>query len=176
MEDIDLKLKLYKKMILIRQFENGALDLYSKNIIKGSIHLYIGQEATAAGVCENAIFVFGMDPITCIKELGKQVAIHNVHAQDTRINPQAVALKGVNDYTYYGKLDERSWVFKLVGYGHGSQIWTDIIDTLRLSGYDGYITIENLDALISAEEGLTKAVDFLDRIIIHKPAGERRLE
>ena len=40
-------------MILIRQFENGALDLYSKNIIKGSIHLYTWQKVAAAGVCED---------------------------------------------------------------------------------------------------------------------------
>ena len=40
-------------MLLIREFENGALDLYSKNLIKGSIHLYVGQEATATGICSN---------------------------------------------------------------------------------------------------------------------------
>ena len=135
-------------------------------------------DAEEIGACLDLgqIFVFGMDPITCIKELGKQNAIHNVHAQDTKINPQAAALKGVNDYENYGELDKRSWVFKLVGYGHSHHIWTDIIDTLRLSGYDGYITVENLDALISAEEGIEKAADFLNKIIFQKPAGNRRLE
>lgn len=135
-------------------------------------------DAEEIGACLDLgqIFVFGMDPIACIKELGKQNAIFNVHAQDTKINPQAISIKGVNDYDNYGELDNRSWVFKLVGYGHGSKVWTDIIDTLRLVGYDGYITVENLDALISAEEGLIKAVDFLNRIIIHKPVGEKRLE
>ncbi|MCL4377568.1 MAG: thiamine pyrophosphate-dependent dehydrogenase E1 component subunit alpha [Actinobacteria bacterium] len=53
MKDIASKLKLYKKMVLIREFENCALDLYSKNLIKGSIHTYIGQEAIAVGVCSN---------------------------------------------------------------------------------------------------------------------------
>lgn len=53
MKDTVSKLKLYEKMILIRQFENGALDLYSKNAIKGSIHVCIGQEAIAVGVCSN---------------------------------------------------------------------------------------------------------------------------
>jgi pyruvate dehydrogenase E1 component alpha subunit len=51
--DTALKLKLYKKMFLIRQFENKALDLYSKNLIGGSIHVYIGEEAIAVGVCSN---------------------------------------------------------------------------------------------------------------------------
>jgi len=46
-------LQLYETMLLIRRFESAALDLYSKNIMKGSIHVYIGQEAIAAGVCSN---------------------------------------------------------------------------------------------------------------------------
>jgi len=46
-------LQLYETMLLIRKFESAALDLYSKNIMKGSIHVYIGQEAIAAGVCSN---------------------------------------------------------------------------------------------------------------------------
>lgn len=53
LEDTVSKLKLYEKMILIREFENCALDLYSKNLIRGSIHVYIGQEAIAVGVCSN---------------------------------------------------------------------------------------------------------------------------
>lgn len=51
--DTVLKLKLYEKMFLIRQFENKALDLYSQNLIGGSIHVYIGEEAIAVGVCSN---------------------------------------------------------------------------------------------------------------------------
>jgi TPP-dependent pyruvate/acetoin dehydrogenase alpha subunit len=35
-----IALKLYEKMVLIRKFDSAALDLYSKNIIKGS-GLYI---------------------------------------------------------------------------------------------------------------------------------------
>lgn len=135
-------------------------------------------DAEEIGACLDfgQLFVFGMDPIACIKELGKNNAIYNVHAQDTKINKTAIALKGVNDYENYGKLNNRSWVFKLVGYGHGAETWTDIIDTLRMVGYDGYITIENLDALISAEEGLNKAVEFLNRIIFHEEVGIKRLE
>ena len=51
--DSSFKLKLYKEMFLIREFEYGALDLYSSNHIKGSMHLYTGEEAVAVGVCNN---------------------------------------------------------------------------------------------------------------------------
>ena len=47
------KLDLLKTMLLIREFENQALELFSRNLIWGSIHLYSGQEAVAAGICKN---------------------------------------------------------------------------------------------------------------------------
>ena len=51
--DISLeKLKeFYMEMIKIRYFEEGAIKLWDKGIIKGTIHPYIGQEAIAVGVC-----------------------------------------------------------------------------------------------------------------------------
>lgn len=53
LQDINFKLRLYKKMLLIREFENTALSLYSKDLIRGSIHVYIGEEAIAVGICSN---------------------------------------------------------------------------------------------------------------------------
>jgi pyruvate dehydrogenase E1 component alpha subunit len=47
----DRKIGLYKKMVEIRLFEEKVRDLYARGLIPGSVHLYIGQEAIAAGVC-----------------------------------------------------------------------------------------------------------------------------
>lgn len=49
----NLMLSLYKKMVEIRLFEERIQDLYARGLIPGSVHLYIGQEAIAAGVCIN---------------------------------------------------------------------------------------------------------------------------
>jgi 2-oxoisovalerate dehydrogenase E1 component len=38
-------------MLLLRRFELTAQDLYRRGLIPGFIHLYVGQEAVAAGVC-----------------------------------------------------------------------------------------------------------------------------
>ncbi|MDD5727913.1 MAG: pyruvate dehydrogenase complex E1 component subunit beta [Victivallales bacterium] len=46
-------LQLYEKMVLLRRFESTAQDLYKKGVWPGFIHLYIGEEATAVGVCAN---------------------------------------------------------------------------------------------------------------------------
>lgn len=42
-------LDLYKKMYLIRRFEESCGENYSKGFIRGFLHLYIGEEAIAAG-------------------------------------------------------------------------------------------------------------------------------
>jgi pyruvate dehydrogenase E1 component alpha subunit len=40
-----------RKMHLIRQFEEGAEDSYMRGLIHGTMHLSIGQEASAVGIC-----------------------------------------------------------------------------------------------------------------------------
>lgn len=42
---------LYRKMLLIRRFEERCNELYMAGRIPSTLHLYIGQEAVAAGVC-----------------------------------------------------------------------------------------------------------------------------
>lgn len=49
----DLKKELLKIMLKIRYFEHTASTLYKEGQIPGSIHLYIGEEAIAAGACAN---------------------------------------------------------------------------------------------------------------------------
>lgn len=40
-----------RKMYLVRQFEEGAEDCYVRGLIHGTMHLSIGQEASAVGLC-----------------------------------------------------------------------------------------------------------------------------
>lgn len=49
---IDL-LNLYEQMLLIQKFELAAQENYKKGEMPGFIHLCIGQEAVAVGVCSN---------------------------------------------------------------------------------------------------------------------------
>lgn len=46
-------IELYKSMVKIRRFEEKVGELFSKCMIPGFVHLYIGQEAVAVGVCAN---------------------------------------------------------------------------------------------------------------------------
>ena len=50
-DDIDEKkrLELYNSQYLIRVAEQRAYDLFLENLVKGTSHLSLGQEAIAAG-------------------------------------------------------------------------------------------------------------------------------
>lgn len=42
---------MYRKMVLIREFEEKVAYFFSRGMIHGTTHLYVGEEATAVGVC-----------------------------------------------------------------------------------------------------------------------------
>src|SRR3954454_16360907 len=49
----DACLEMYRQMVLIRHFEELALELNTVGRIHGVVHPYSGQEAIAVGVCAN---------------------------------------------------------------------------------------------------------------------------
>ena len=49
--DADTLKDALRKMFLIRKFEEGAEDSYTRGLIHGTMHLSIGQEASAVGAC-----------------------------------------------------------------------------------------------------------------------------
>ncbi len=109
----------------------------------------------------------GMDPVASIRAL--EGAIYHVHAKDTKIDPYNTAKFGVLDTKHYSDEIHRSWVFRTVGYGNGLQYWRDLISNLRLVGYDKVLSIEHEDSLMSVDEGLEKAVEFLKQSMICEP-------
>ena len=44
-------LALYRRMLLVRRFEEGASQLYRDGEVPGFVHVSLGQEATAVGAC-----------------------------------------------------------------------------------------------------------------------------
>ena len=48
----DVRLKLYRSQVLLREAEQRAYDLFLQNLVKGTSHLSLGQEAIAAGFAE----------------------------------------------------------------------------------------------------------------------------
>ena len=48
----DVMLRMYRQMLRIRRFEERVNQLFLEGRMPGTLHLYIGQEACAVGVCE----------------------------------------------------------------------------------------------------------------------------
>ena len=109
----------------------------------------------------------GIDPLIALKNI--KGAIYHVHAKDKKIDKYNITVNGVLDTKTY--LDEfnRPWVFRSVGYGNGYDFWKDFVSTLRLVGYDGTISIEHEDSLMSPDEGLKKAISLLKDVLIREP-------
>ncbi len=115
----------------------------------------------------------GINPVIAARNLAG--AIYHVHAKDTKIDDFNTSANGVLDTKHYGDEINRSWIFRTVGYGHGEGYWRDFVSALRLVGYDKVLSIEHEDSLMTIDEGLKKAVEFLDGVMIkeEKPCGMR---
>ncbi|KAF0821677.1 sugar phosphate isomerase/epimerase [Cytobacillus firmus] len=114
----------------------------------------------------------GIDPVTAIKILGKENAIHHFHAKDTYIDQENVNMYGLTDMQPYGNVQTRAWTFRAVGCGHSLQEWSDMMSALRTFGYDYVVSIEHEDPLMSIEEGFTRAVRNLKSILIEEQPSE----
>jgi len=51
--DKDFALRLLADMVRIRRMEEKSAEMYGAGKIRGFLHLYIGEEAIAVGVCES---------------------------------------------------------------------------------------------------------------------------
>jgi sugar phosphate isomerase/epimerase len=129
----------------------------------------IGGETIGVNFDPSHLFWQGMDPLTCVRELGS--AIYHVHMKDTWLDPANIRRNGVLDTKPYTDELHRSWIFRTVGYGHGQEFWRHLISELRLAGYDGALSIEHEDSLMSTSEGFTRAVSFLrESVITEQPS------
>ncbi len=111
----------------------------------------------------------GIDVCRALRAL--KGAVYHVHAKDTRVYEENSLTNGVLDTKPYSDELNRSWLFRSVGYGHGEEFWNHFVSTLRLIGYDGVLSIEHEDSLMTPSEGLKKAITFLNRVIMHDPKG-----
>ena len=88
------------------------------------------------------------------RALGDAKCIYHVHGKDCTVDQINISVNGCNDNKPYGGIAKRSWTFRTIGYGHGLQVWKDVMSALRLIGYDYVVSIEHEDVLLNSLEGL----------------------
>ncbi len=112
----------------------------------------------------------GIDPVAAIRALGD--SIFHVHAKDTKVDKLNTAVNGVLDTKHYGDELNRSWIFRTVGYGNDFGYWKDLVSNLRMVGYDYVVSIEHEDSLMSVNEGLKKAIAFLQEVLLYEDTND----
>jgi len=150
-----------------------GLEMVPNNVVYNVETLLRLREAVGDAVGANLdpshLFWQGADIGAVIRRLG--TAIYHFHAKDSAVNPYVAAVDGVLDSKDLTEESRRAWIFRTVGYGHDQITWNHIITQLRMVGYDGAVSIEHEDSLMSADEGLRKAIGLLKQVLIKEKPG-----
>jgi len=116
------------------------------------------------------LFWQGINPCAALRAL--KGAIWHCHAKDTAVHEWNSITNGTLDTKHYRDELNRAWIFRTVGYGHPRHFWCDFVSTLRMIGYDGVLSMEHEDSLMTAKEGLEKGIRFLQSIVLSEAKGQ----
>ncbi len=124
----------------------------------------VGEEIGAN--CDlSHLFWQGCDPVEVIHLLGKQGMLFHAHMKDTVLYPQNVAKYGVLNFVFEASdLPMASDAFRAVGYGHSATLWKSVIQAYMDVGYEGILSIENEDPILTGEVGVERAAYVLKNV------------
>ena len=125
----------------------------------------VGEEIGAN--CDlSHLFWQGCDPVEVIHYLGQQRALYHAHMKDTVIVKDTAARFGVLNFPEAPeeKATEGSVFFRAVGYGHGAQLWKDIVKAYMDIDFQGIMSIENEDPILTGEVGVERALYVLKNV------------
>jgi sugar phosphate isomerase/epimerase len=111
----------------------------------------------------------GADPLVAVDALGE--AIFHVHAKDTYLNRPKQATTSLLENGSLTDVPARSWTYITLGYGHGEAWWREFCYRLRMVGYDGWLSIEHEDVMLSRLEGARRSVELLN-VVAPKEASD----
>jgi sugar phosphate isomerase/epimerase len=111
------------------------------------------------------LFWQGCDPVEVIHLLAKNNCLFHAHMKDTVIVPEQKAKFGVLNFPEDpAKATEGSVYFRAVGYGHGAQLWKRVVKAYMDTGYDGILSIENEDPILTGEVGVERSAYVLKNV------------
>ena len=124
----------------------------------------VGEEIGAN--CDlSHLFWQGCDPVEVIHFLGKQGALFHAHMKDTVIFPENCAKYGVLNFaSAKDQLEKASDTFRAVGYGHSASVWKSIVQAYMDVDFEGILSIENEDPILTGEVGVERAAYVLKNI------------
>jgi len=161
--------------------ENGvrlAVELHGNQLVYNVATLLRLRKEIGAAVGANFdpshLMWMGADPIAAIDAL--RGAIHHTHAKDTFINKPVCDVNSRLENGSLVDIPARAWSYITLGFGNGESFWRDFCYRLRLNGYDGWLSIEHEDVMLSREEGVRKSVALLKAVAPAEAADYKPLE
>ena len=124
----------------------------------------VGEEIGAN--CDlSHLFWQGCDPVEVIHLLAKNGALFHAHMKDTVLYPENVGRFGVLNFAFTtDELGDASATFRAVGYGHSASLWKAVLQAYMDVDYQGILSIENEDPILSGEVGVERAVYVLKNV------------
>src|SRR6266568_384945 len=146
-----------------------ALEMHPNFVVYNPLTLLKLREAVGEEIGANNdlshLFWQGCDPIEVIHMLGKQGAIYHAHMKDTVLYPDKVGKYGVLNFVFEKQdLKIASDAFRAVGYGHSASVWKSIVQAYMDVGYEGILSVENEDPILSGEVGVQRALYVLKNV------------
>jgi sugar phosphate isomerase/epimerase len=146
-----------------------AFEMHPNFVVYNPFTLMKLREAVGEEIGANCdlshLFWQGCDPVEVIHFLGKQGALFHAHMKDTVIFPENCAKYGVLNFAFdKGDLASSSDTFRAVGYGHGASLWKSVVQAYMDVDYDGIMSIENEDPILTGEVGVERAAYVLKNV------------
>jgi sugar phosphate isomerase/epimerase len=146
-----------------------ALEMHPNFVVYNPRTLIRLREAVGEEIGANNdlshLFWQGCDPVEVIHFLGKQGAIYHAHMKDTVFFPDNVNRYGVLNFSFEANdLALASETFRAVGYGHSASLWKFVIQAYMDVGYEGVLSIENEDPILSGPVGVERAAYVLKNV------------
>ena len=111
----------------------------------------------------------GIDPVAAVAALGGSIGF--AHGKDTLLRADLIATNGVFDFAWPEREpEELPWHFSAVGAGHPLAEWERLLGALRAVGYDGVVSIEHEDPLLTPEQGIETSLVALREVIGQRQA------
>ena len=105
----------------------------------------------------------GIDPLTVVEELGDRIGW--MHGKDTLLYPERIRRQGVLHFAPPAEPALAPWHFASVGEGRDDEAWAVLLSAVRRAGYDGVISIEHEDPRYDGEEGTSRSLAGLRRVL-----------
>ena len=146
-----------------------AFEMHPNFVIYNPKTLIKLREAVGEEIGANCdlshLFWQGCDPVEVIHFLGKQGMLFHAHMKDTVLYPDNVARYGVLNFAFTTEeLPDASATFRAVGYGHSASQWKAILQAYMDVDYQGILSIENEDPILSGPVGVERAAYVLKNV------------